>query len=194
MREVADRRNRFLIVGLLYPLNEFYEKAGLRLPAVERIEGEEIPEPYKRLLVHRDDMTPTLEKFHQQPIRLRMLQHHHQGDVFSRQVLLLLKDGERPVEFGAIKIYLDQFPPRARELILENRRPLGSILSSEHVSHTSHPKAYLRVTSDATISAALRTGESISLYGRRNVLVSSSRKTLAEILEILPPSGDPGIR
>jgi chorismate-pyruvate lyase len=179
-------------VDLLYPLNEFYE-TGLPLPTVERIEGKQVPEPYRSLLVHRYDMTPTLERFHRQPIHLQILQRHHQGDVFSRQVLLL-NHGEKPVEFGAIKIYLDQFPPRARELILECRRPLGSILSTEHILHTSHPRAYVRVTSDATIGAALRIGESIPLYGRRNALVSSSWKTLAEILEILPPSGDLDVR
>ena len=180
-------------VDLLYPLNEFYE-TGSPLPTVERIESRQVPEPYRKLLVHRNDMTPTLERFHQQPIHLQILQRHHQGDVFSRQVLLLLNHSEKPVEFGAIKIYLDQFPARARELILECRRPLGSILSTEHISHTSYPRAYVRVTSDATIGAALSIGEAIPLYGRRNALVSSSRRTLAEIVEILPPSGDPDVR
>src|SRR5262245_65896415 len=101
-------------------------------------------------------MIPTLERFHRQSIHLRILQRFYQGDVFSRRVLLLLDHNEQPVEFGAIKIYLDQFPPPAQELILECRRPLGSILSTEHISHASHPRAYLRVTSGATIGEALR--------------------------------------
>ena len=172
---------------LLYPLNEFYEEAGLGLPDFERVEAGQMPEPYRSLLVHRNDMTPTLEKFHRQPIHLQMLKHHHRGEVFSRQVLLLLDTSDKPAEFGAIKIHLSHFSPRAQQLILEGQRPLGSILSSEQVSHTSHPKAYLQVTSDATISEALRTEESIPLYARRNVLLSSSQQTLAEILEILPP-------
>jgi len=182
-----------VISDLLYPLNEFYEEAGLRLPEVERIEAEQVPEPYKSLLVHRNDMTPTLERFHQQSIHLRMLQHRHRGDVFSRQVLLLLDSSEKPAEFGAIKIYLHQFSPQAKQLILEGRRPLGSILSSERISHTSHPKAYIRVTSDAIMNQALRAEESIPLYGRRNVLINASQETLAEILEILPPASDRGV-
>jgi chorismate-pyruvate lyase len=172
---------------LLYPLNEFYEEAGLGLPNFERLEVGQIPEPYKSLLVHRNDMTPTLEKFHRQPIHLQMLKHHHRGEVFARQVLLLLDISDQPAEFGAIKIYLSHFSQRAQQLILEGERPLGSILASEQVSHMSQPKAYLQVTSDATISEALCTEESIPLYARRNVLLSSSQQTLAEILEILPP-------
>ena len=179
---------------LLYPLNEFYDELHLPLPSVERLRGSQVPDPYRKLLVHHDDMTPTLEKFHQQPIRLRVLQHHQLGEVLSRQVLLLLGDSERSVEFGAIRIYLDQFPPQARKLILEGRLPLGNILASEQVSHSSHPKAYVRITSDAIINKALGIGEATSLYGRRNRLASASQKTLAEILEILPPCSDPVTR
>jgi len=197
MRDFANQAEmttypKELRVELLYPLNEFYEESGLSLPEVKQIEPGQVPEPYRTLLVHRDDMTPTLERFHGRPIRLRMLQHHLRGVVFSRLVLLLLNDSEKPVEFGAIKISLDQFSPSAQQLILEGQRPLGSILSSEHVAHTSHPKAYIQVTSDAMISRALRTGESTRLYGRRNILLSSSRKTLAEVIEILPPSSNQG--
>ena len=47
-----------------YPLDEFYAQAGLPLPAIEQIGGEDMPEPYRSLLVHQRDMTPTLEKFH----------------------------------------------------------------------------------------------------------------------------------
>ena len=45
-----------------YPLDEFYALAGRTLPAIEQVPGESVPEPYRQLLVHQDDMTPTLEK------------------------------------------------------------------------------------------------------------------------------------
>ena len=35
------------------------------MPPCEQVEGELVPEPYKTLLVHQNDMTPTLENFHQ---------------------------------------------------------------------------------------------------------------------------------
>jgi chorismate-pyruvate lyase len=174
-------------LDLLYPLTEFYEQAGLSLPEVERMEASQIPEPYRSLLVHENDMTPTLERFHQQPVRLRMLNHQRRGDVYSREVLLLVSGSNTPVEFGAIRIYLHHFSPPAQQLILENRRPLGSILSSERITHTSHPRAYIRIASDMTIGQALQMESSQRLYGRRNVLLNSSEEVLAEIVEILPP-------
>jgi len=177
-------------VRLLYPLSEFYKEAGLSLPQVEEIEASQLPEPYKSLLAHANDMTPTLERLYHQSIRLQILKHHHRGDVFSRQVLLLLNGSQKVVEFGAIRIYLRHFSPQAQRLIVEGQRPLGNILASEQIAHTSHPRAYVRVTADETIGQALQAEKSQLLYGRRNVLLNSERETLAEILEILPVASE----
>src|SRR6266851_2067752 len=54
-------------------LERFYSRAGLTLPALERLSDDEVPQPYKALLVHSLDMTPTLEKFYRQPIDLTVL-------------------------------------------------------------------------------------------------------------------------
>jgi chorismate-pyruvate lyase len=172
---------------LLYPLNEFYARAGLPLPGAVEIGGEEMPKPYRSLLVHACDMTPTLEGFYRQGIHVRVLKRHLYESVFARQVVLALDGEERPVEFGAIKIYLEHFPSRARELILEEKRPLGAILHSQGIEHASCPKAFFHITPDAMISGVLHLTGLNLLYGRRNVLLDSSERTLAEIIEILPP-------
>ena len=174
--------------NLLYPLNEFYAEAKLPLPVVSRLDGKALPEPYKSLLVHQNDMTPTLESFYNQKIHLRVLKAHFEGNVYSRQVVLVLDADEKPAEFGAIRIYLEHFPLQARELILEDKRPLGAILFDQGVDHSSRPNAFFRIRSDALINSVLDLTESNPLYGRRNVLSNSSQGTLAEIIEILPPS------
>jgi chorismate-pyruvate lyase len=172
---------------LLYPLDEFYARAGLPLPGAVKMGGEEMPEPYKSLLVHARDMTPTLEGFYGQGIHVRILKRDLYEGAFARQVVLALDGDERPVEFGAIKIYLEHFPSKARELILEGKRPLGAILHNERIGHASCPKAFFRITSGSVIGSALQLTGLDLLYGRRNVLLDSSERTLAEIIEILPP-------
>ena len=174
--------------NLLYPLDEFYAESGLTLPSLVRVNGKDIPEPYKSLLVHENDMTPTLENAYHQKIRLRVLKHQLSGNVFSREVLLTLDHDGRAVEFGAIRIYLDRLPFQARQPILEGRRPLGSILHTQDIEHTSWPEAYVQVATDDAINRALNLTGSYQLYGRRNRLLDASRRTLAEIIEILPPS------
>ncbi len=175
-------------LNLLYPLSEFYAEAGLALPSVLQLDVSNIPEPYRSLLVHDNDMTPTLERACGQSIHLMVLSRRLCGETLSRQVVLVLDGNEEPVEFGAIKIYLGLFPPEARQSILEGHRPLGSILNNLRLKHTSRPKAFLQVASDAHIINALKLTSSHLLFGRRNELVNSSQQSLAEIVEILPPS------
>jgi len=161
---------------------------GLTLPPLQEVDGEAVPQPFKRLLVHNNDMTPTLEKFHQRDIHLRLLGRRRKGNEYFREVVLLLDDSERSVEFGAIKIYLSLFARPARRQILEERRPLGHILQECGVKHSSRPRAFLRLASDRFINEALRLTGANVLYGRRNTLFDPQERPLAEIVEILPPA------
>lgn len=171
---------------LVYPLDDFYSQARLPLPLIEPVPGEAVPEPYKTLLVHSNDMTPTLERFHDSRIHLQVLRRQQRDDLYFREVVLVLDGSERPVEFGAIKIYLSLFKSAPRQAILEERLPLGHILEEYEVPHFSRPKAFLRITSDAFINGALKLTGAHVLYGRRNTLVDPQNRPLAEIVEILP--------
>src|SRR5260221_609258 len=106
---MASLPNMESVAGMIHPLDAFYAQAGLSVPPFSQVEPEEMPEPYKSLLAHRNDMTPTLEKFHQQSIHLRVLTRWQQADQYFRQVVLVLDESDEPVEFGAIKINLNLF-------------------------------------------------------------------------------------
>ena len=171
-----------------YPLDEFYALAKRELPPIEQVPGESVPEPYRQLLVHQDDMTPTLEKFHSDRIHLKVISRQTRGDFYFREVVLVTERTRAPVEFGAIKINLALFPAAARRHILEEKEPLGTILGQDHIGHLSRPKAYLRLQPDAFIREALQLGEGkLVLYGRRNTLFDPQQRALAEIVEVLPP-------
>ena len=174
--------------SISHPLDEFYAQMGLTLPPLQQVDGEAVPQPFKRLLVHNNDMTPTLEKFHQRDIHLRLLGRRRKGSEYFREVVLLLDDSDQPVEFGAIKIFLSLFTRQARRQILQERRPLGHILQECGVQHNSRPRAFLRLASDRFINEALRLAGANVLYGRRNTLLDSQERPLAEIVEILPPA------
>jgi chorismate-pyruvate lyase len=173
-------------VALLYPLNEFYSQAGLSLPFATRINGRDMPEPYRHLLVHDRDMTPTLEAAYDRKMNLRVLKYSLVGEVFSRQIVLVPEDSDSPAVFGAIKIYLDQFPAAARDLVLERKLPLGTILESQAIKHFSRPDAFFEVEADGSICQGLHITGPARLYGRRNMLGNSTGRKLAQVLEILP--------
>ena len=174
--------------NLIYPLSEFYEQAGLSMPRVTRIEGRDMPAPYRSLLVHERDMTPTLQDAYGGGIRLHVLAYQLRDNVVSRQVALVVDGRERPVAFGAIKIDLEYFPGHARHLVLELKQPLGTILRTQRIGHISRPDVFVRVESDALINGALQLNGACQLFGRRNVILNSEERVLAEVVEILPPS------
>jgi chorismate-pyruvate lyase len=168
-------------------LQRFYSRAGLAPPRMRVMPGAEVPEPYKSLLVHSRDMTPTLEGFHRQPIHLAVLGRERQDEVYWREVILRGADDLRPVEYGVIRISLALLSPAAARGVVEERWPLGRILQAEAIAHLSWPQAFFRVEADARLRKLLGLRQAATLYGRRNVLVDGSRRLLAEVVEILPP-------
>lgn len=175
------------VLPFAYPLDDFYAQQGMTLPPIEAIPGEEVPQPYRSLLVHDDDMTPTLEHFHGGQLHVTVMRRQQRNDYYFREVVLSRDTDNAPVEFGAIKIMLKLFPSAARHAILSERLPLGRILAEHRIRHTSKPKAFLRVESDDFINSALQLTGKHTLYGRRNTLWNPDLKPLAEIVEILPP-------
>lgn len=171
----------------VYPLSEFYARTRRTLPPVDVIPGEAVPEPYRSLLVHANDMTPTLEAFHEGHIHLEVLHRERRGDFYFRQVILRLVRDERPVEFGANKIYVGRFPDDLRELILADDVPLGRILRDFQLPHTTVARAFLRVQSDEIINDAFELSAPTTLYGRKAVISDLQGRPLSEIVEILPP-------
>jgi chorismate-pyruvate lyase len=176
------------VIPVAYPLDEFYARSGTPLPPLKQIDAEEVPEPYKTLLVHQNDMTSTLETFHKGMIHLRVLGREHRQDEYYREVVLHVEGSEKAVEFGAIKINLDRFNPDARREILEEHWPLGHILKDCGMVYSSQPKAFLQIASDRLINSVLNLSGAQLLYGRRNTLVDERGRSLAQIVEILPPT------
>ena len=172
----------------LSPLDDFYRSAGIDLPPARPLPPHQVPEPYRTLLCHERDMTPTLENAYGSDIHLRVLDYRLDQDTVSRRVVLVLDRDETPVEMGAINIYLKPFPPEARELIRARRKPLGTILHEFAIPHTSRPTGYFAIEPDESIREALSVRGASELYGRTNVLRTKTGETLAEVLEILPPT------
>jgi chorismate-pyruvate lyase len=168
-------------------LQRFYARMGMPLPRIEQLKGVEVPEPYRKLLVHSSDMTPTLEDFYRLPLGLTVLSREIASEEYLREVVLKLAGGGPPVSYGVIRICLGHLPAPARERVLQEQRPMGNILRSEGIPHISWPQAFFRAQSDAHTSVVLGLRASCDLYGRRNVLLDGSRRLLAEVIEILAP-------
>jgi chorismate-pyruvate lyase len=171
----------------IYPLNEFYARTRTQLPAFEVIPGSDIAEPYRSLLVHDRDMTPTLESYHRADIHIEVLSRERRGEEYFREVILRRDGDDRPVEFGANRIALDRLPAVVRRLVLQEYLPFGHILKAHEFEHTGHPTAYFRIASDTLINRAFGLEERRVLYGRRNTLRDMAGRPISDVVEILPP-------
>ena len=169
-------------------LERFYGKLELPLPTLQEVMGPDMPQPYRDLLVHSSDMTPTLESFYRQPMRLSVLTREQHETNYLREVVLKSAEDARPVEYGVIHICLNHLPPPASSRVLEERRPLGNILQVEGIAHLSWPQSFFSVESDSHLGHVLYLSRPEVLYGRRNVLLDGSRRLLAEVIEILAPA------
>lgn len=177
----------YKIASVISPLSEFYNSTGDVLPHIEVVEEADMPQPYRKLLVHANDMTPTLEAFSRQTIHLKLLAKLVDDGVLYREVVLVTDRTDRAMEFGAIKIHLDRFSDAARRLIVEGHYPLGTILNDHGIEHSCRPTGYFSIASDPITRRAFGLTADTRLYGRHNVLSNSLGGELAEVVEILPP-------
>ena len=172
----------------LDPIAYFYARSGNTPPGLVPVLGEEMPEPYKGLLVHENDMTPTLESHYGQSMGLHVIDHERDENTCARMVVLIGSENEKPAEFGAICIDLEHLPVPVADAVVLGHKPLGGLLAFFDIEHRSSPKAYFKVRADNAIKQALKLDEeqAYELCGRKNQLWLLDGTKLAEVVEILP--------
>jgi chorismate-pyruvate lyase len=171
------------------PRDELCAVMGVTLADVQPLAGERLPQPYRKLLVHDSDMTPTLEAFHACTLALHVINKQFIDGTLVRQVLLVSDRTNKPVAYGVIRIFLDSFDESARQMIIACRKPLGSILGSQAIEHFSRPTSFFALPPDETIASALRIDDPpAQLFGRYNELFHDTRHKLAQVVEILAPA------
>ena len=171
--------------GLLYPLDLVYRRAGIDVPHVEVVQADDIPLPYRTLLVHDSDMTLTLERHFGGRVMLRPLSTFTNRGSYFRRVLLVQEYAGQPVEMGAIRMELDAFGEKIRQQIVKNEIPLGRLLRDGRFQYTSRVKAFLQVTPNPEMMGVFWMREPRVLYGRRTEIMRRGVK-IGDIVEVLP--------
>lgn len=152
---------------------------------VEMVAAADLPPLQRRLLDHPRDMTGTLEAFAGARLTLRVQHTRRESEWLYRRVVL---DGAgAPVEYGAIRIHLQALPPSLLSEVEAGREPLGGLLTRAGVEVVSTPRGFLRTTARAAREALEAEGE---LFGRLARLEDGAGRTLADVVEILPPFSD----
>jgi hypothetical protein len=146
----------------------------------------EVPQPYRRLLVHHHHMTVTVEDHYGEQVNVVVMATRRDGDSYSREILLELQSTRKVVQFGIVRINLTCLSESVRSAILEEKTPLGRVLIEHGVLRYIEPTAFLRIAPKAKLIAWLDLDEPQPCYGRMGVIFCDDRPAIA-VLEILTP-------
>ena len=160
--------------------------AGRDRPGLTPVAPEEMPEPYRSLLVHTHHMTVTVEGFYGQPVTVTVLDAVRRGEVYGRKILLSLKETREVVQFGIIEVDLAALSEHVRAEIVAGKTPLGRVLIQNDVLRSIRPLGFYRVELDAAMCLWFGLREPQTTYGRLGVIFTGDRPAI-EVLEILAP-------
>ena len=155
-------------------------------PAAEMISAEDVPEPYRGLLVHTHHMTVTVERYYGEPVNVKVLQTRQNGDDYARKILLSLRDAGTVVQFGIVRIDLGLLAPAVREQIEAGQIPLGRVLIQNDVLRTVRPVGFFRVVPSAAMCDWFGLAEPVPTYGRIGVIDTDGRPAI-RVAEVLTP-------
>ena len=154
----------------LSPFRDFlsnFERAGVSLSDVSVVDAARIPSPYRELLSHRRNMTPTLESHFASQARLVVLEQSEENGIVKRFILLEVDD-QRPqatatvataprykhvAEFSTILIHLRNIPDSLHAEIRAGSAPLGTLLIRAGVNQSVNPHFFIKV--DVPVASGL---------------------------------------
>jgi hypothetical protein len=154
--------------------------------AVEPIAADDVPEPYRGLLVHHHHMTVTVEAFHGDRVRTRVLALRQEGLSYARKILLVTEGGGRVVQFGIVRVNLAFVNATVRAGIIRAQKPFGRVLIDNDVLRRIEPTAYLRLTPSPPWLTWFGMPASAPLYGRL-ALIHCDGRPAVELLEVVAP-------
>jgi len=167
----------------LFPPNDY-------LRAYEYVAAEDVPEPYRKLLVHEHHMTVTVEAHHGSLVDVRILERRHEGDVYARKILLALQTTGQIVQFGLVRIRFEYCSTEVRDAIVAGNTPLGRVLIEHNVLRRIEPTAYLRIVPGPAMVQWFGLARPQPTYGRL-ALIHCDGQPAVELLEIVRP--EPGV-
>jgi chorismate-pyruvate lyase len=153
-------------------------------PVYQVIAPEEMPEPYRGLLVHEEHMTVTVEAFHGGPVDVRVLASRQDDSLYARKILLVHQATQKVVQFGSVRIDLEMCSPAVRAAIVAADTPVGRILIMHDVLRRIEPTAFLRITPRAMLRGYFGLTEERPVYGRLAIIHCDGQPAV-ELLEVV---------
>jgi hypothetical protein len=155
------------------------------LPQIERVDAEEVPEPYHRLLVHDQHMTVTLEAHHGKPVTVVPWKVHRHGDIYGRKLDLIVEPG-KTVMTGVMLINFGYCTDGVRDAVIAESAPLGRILIENDVLRRIDATAFVKLLAADPLVQRFKLPQPKPAYGRIATIYCDDRPAI-DLLEIVAP-------
>jgi chorismate-pyruvate lyase len=146
----------------------------------------ETPEPYRTLLAHHQHMTVTVERFHESPVDVEVLETLRDGEYYSRQIVLHRQSDGGVVLFGIPRLNLLLMGDEVRREILDEHTPLGRVLIDHNVMREVQLASLYRVEPGPALCRLFRLAAPRTTYGRTAFIYLDGYLAI-ELLEIVSP-------
>jgi hypothetical protein len=150
----------------------------------EEITPEEMPQPFRQLLVHDRHMTRTLVAYYKSPLDLHVQEMHKVGNLYSRKIFLCPSETKGVVEHGLVRLDLKYMPELVKREILQEHAPLGAIMINHDIHQRIQARWYLRFPPDSSLLQWVDCQIPGPLYGRLGTIYCDDEPVI-EVLEIV---------
>jgi chorismate-pyruvate lyase len=167
------------LVRLFYPHPD-------TLARFEEVDWHDLARDYRMLLAHDGHMTVTVERFHNTPVDVRVLQTRTDGQHYAREILLARQSDGAVVQHGIMRLDFAAVSPQVKSEVVSQKTPLGRILIQHNLLTKVHLRKVWQVTPGDGLRKHLGMRSGQVTYGRTAVIHLNGEPAI-ELLEIVAP-------
>ncbi len=167
------------LVRLFYPRTD-------ALGRFQEVDWHDLERDYRMLLAHDSHMTVTVERFHNGPVDVRVLQTRIDGQHYAREILLARQSDGVVVQHGIMRLDFAAVSPQVRQEVESQQTPLGRILIQHNLLTKVHLRKVWQVTPGDGLRQHLGVQSGQITYGRTAVIHLDGEPAI-ELLEIVAP-------
>ena len=155
-----------------------------QLGEFREIPPEQLEDPWDRLLAHTDHMTVTLEKWHNCPVEVQVLDKRITESHYARKIVLRRQSDRKVVQFGIVRLGKSSLPPDVMRQIESESIPLGRLLIDNNVLRKVKLMSLWQITPGPALRDGFEDPDLITCFGR-TALIYANGLPAVELLEIV---------
>ena len=174
----------------LKALTALFPESEPLIARAEHVPAPALPPLYRNMLAHDHHMTVTMEGYHECSVDVKILKRRLDGDIYSREIVLLKGGTDQVVQFGIVRLDLRYLIPQVRDEILAGNIPLGRVLINHNVLRHIDLGALLRITVGRPLAEYMGMNAGDVTYGRMATIFCNQLPAV-DLLEIPAPLEQP---